>query len=163
MLPVSTDNVDTTLSLAINPLISDVTTRQSPSPNGANTGAINPATEASMLSDESLTILKCQLKYVFGKIAGQLDKSEYNQENTTHFTDRAKCHVRPDQKDCSYKDQADRQNTIGIFNCFQAFHKFHSLFVFLYYTARISESLWTKKRTVNNFKTITFIRKIFQI
>ena len=58
---------------------------------------------------KSQVILKCQLKYVFGKIAGQLDKSEYNQENTTHFTDRAKCHVRPDQKDCSYKDQADRQ------------------------------------------------------
>ena len=70
---------------------------------------------------KSQVILKCQLKYVFGKIAGQLDKSEYNRENTTHFTDRAKCHVRPDQKDCSYKDQADRQNTIGIFNCFSGF------------------------------------------
>ena len=50
LLPNRISSVDTTLSLAMNPLMSDVTTRQSPSPNGANTGAINPATEASMLS-----------------------------------------------------------------------------------------------------------------
>ena len=48
-----TPKTDTTLSLAINPLIRDVHILQSPSPSGANTGAIIPAINASILSFES--------------------------------------------------------------------------------------------------------------
>ena len=40
--------VDTTLSFAINPLMSDVVMRQSPSPRGFMIGEIQPATIASM-------------------------------------------------------------------------------------------------------------------
>ena len=53
--PNSTDNVETTLSLAMTPVTSAVETRQSPKPSGANTGAIHPATTAKMLSCESAT------------------------------------------------------------------------------------------------------------
>ena len=55
VLPNSTDNVDTTLSFAITPVTSAVEMRQSSKPSGANTGAIQPATTASMLSCESAT------------------------------------------------------------------------------------------------------------
>ena len=60
--PKSTFMDETTLSLAINPVISDVTMRQSPSPTGFRSGAIPPANSASMLSCESLTRLKCMSK-----------------------------------------------------------------------------------------------------
>ena len=57
---MSTDNVDTTLSFAINPVISAVEILQSPNPNGLKIGAIIPATEARILFWESATILKCK-------------------------------------------------------------------------------------------------------
>ena len=47
--------METTLSLAMKPLISEVTIRQSPSPTGAMIGARSPATAASMLSWELST------------------------------------------------------------------------------------------------------------
>ena len=53
--PNSTDSVDTTLSFAMTPVTSAVEMRQSSNPSGANTGAIHPATTASMLSAESAT------------------------------------------------------------------------------------------------------------
>ena len=53
---------DTTLSLAIKPLISDVTMRQSPRPAGLISGAIRPAIAARMLSCESSTILRRKSK-----------------------------------------------------------------------------------------------------
>ena len=46
---------ETTLSFAMNPLISDVIMRQSPSPAGFMTGTSRPAAAARMLSCESLT------------------------------------------------------------------------------------------------------------
>ena len=55
--PKSTDSVETTLSLAMKPVISAVEMRQSPKPSGAKIGAIQPATTARMLSCESVTIL----------------------------------------------------------------------------------------------------------
>ena len=55
VLPNSTDSVDTTLSFAMTPVTSAVEMRQSSKPSGANTGAIQPATTASMLSCESAT------------------------------------------------------------------------------------------------------------
>ena len=51
----STPSTDTTLSFAMKPLISDVTIRQSPSPNGTNSGVIRLAIPASMLPDGSGT------------------------------------------------------------------------------------------------------------
>ena len=50
VLPKSTFNVATTLSLAIKPVISAVDTLQSPKPSGLKTGAIQPATTARILS-----------------------------------------------------------------------------------------------------------------
>ena len=44
---ISTESVDTTLSLAINPQMRAVHIRQSPNPAGENTGAIMPAIYAS--------------------------------------------------------------------------------------------------------------------
>ena len=54
--------VDTTLSLAMIPLISDVHIRQSPSPKGLNNGTRSPAIAARILSCESLTIFRCRSK-----------------------------------------------------------------------------------------------------
>ena len=56
--PKRTDNVDTTLSFAMNPVISAVDILQSPNPIGANTGAITLATVARILSCESLTMFR---------------------------------------------------------------------------------------------------------
>ena len=47
--PSSTVSVETTLSLAVNPVISAVETRQSAKPSGANSGAIHDPTIASKL------------------------------------------------------------------------------------------------------------------
>ena len=60
--PNNTDNVDTTLSFAINPAISAVEILQFPNPRGTNKGVIKPAMTASILSLESLTILKPKSK-----------------------------------------------------------------------------------------------------
>ena len=56
--PNNTPNVDTTLSLAINPLINAVQMRQSPMPSGLNNGTSHPAIIASILSAESFTRFK---------------------------------------------------------------------------------------------------------
>ena len=61
-VPKSICIVDTTLSFAMTPHSKDVHILQSPSPKGANTGAIIPAISASMLSFESVTRLRCRLK-----------------------------------------------------------------------------------------------------
>ena len=58
----STSSTETTLSFAINPLTSEVTIRQSPSPSGANSGVRKPETVARMLSRESATRLKRKSK-----------------------------------------------------------------------------------------------------
>lgn len=50
VLPKSTESVDTTLSFAINPVISAVEIFQFPKPSGRNTGAMIPATTARILS-----------------------------------------------------------------------------------------------------------------
>ena len=55
--PSKTDRVDTTLSFAINPVISAVDMRQSPKPSGLNIGAIKPAIVARILSCELVTML----------------------------------------------------------------------------------------------------------
>ena len=55
-------SVDTTLSFAINPVINAVTTRHSPKPCSANTGARIPARPARMLSFEFSTMLKPKSK-----------------------------------------------------------------------------------------------------
>ena len=55
VLPNRTDSVETTLSLAINPAISAVETRQSPKPRGTKRGEITPAMTAKMLFWESAT------------------------------------------------------------------------------------------------------------
>ena len=60
--PNRIDKVDTTLSFAINPVMSAVEIRQSPNPRGANTGAISPAAAARRLSYESVTTFKCKSK-----------------------------------------------------------------------------------------------------
>lgn len=54
-VPKSTFRVETTLSFAIKPVIRAVEIRQSPSPRGLSTGAMHPATVASMLFWESST------------------------------------------------------------------------------------------------------------
>ena len=60
--PNRTSRVETTLSLAIKPLIRAVQMRQSPSPRGANSGTRMPDIRAKMLSAESDTILSCRSK-----------------------------------------------------------------------------------------------------
>ena len=60
--PNSTPRVEATLSFAINPVMSAVHMRQSPMPSGLNIGAIQPAMIASILSEESLTRLRCRSK-----------------------------------------------------------------------------------------------------
>ena len=55
MFPNKTDSVDTTLSFAINPVMSAVEIRQSPKPSGQKSGAITPAAIARILSFESVT------------------------------------------------------------------------------------------------------------
>ena len=61
-LPKSTVRVETTLSLARKPTISDVETRQSPNPRGWKIGATAPAATARMLSWESLTMVRRKSK-----------------------------------------------------------------------------------------------------
>ena len=60
---ISTESVDTTLSLAINPQISAVHIRQSPNPAGEKTGAITPAMDAKILDFESSTTLNLKSKF----------------------------------------------------------------------------------------------------
>ena len=60
--PSSTSSVETTLSLAMKPLMSAVQMRQSPSPSGANSGTSTPAAMARMLSDWSDTMFRCRSK-----------------------------------------------------------------------------------------------------
>ena len=58
----NTESVETTLSFAINPAMSDVEILQSPKPKGLKIGAINPATMASILSCELETKSNLRLK-----------------------------------------------------------------------------------------------------
>ena len=60
--PKSISIVDTTLSLAINPLNSETIMRQSPSPSGSISGSKRLAAPARILSSASLTILRCVSK-----------------------------------------------------------------------------------------------------
>ena len=60
--PKRTSSTETTLSLAMNPLISDVTILQSPRPRGCMMGAINPAIRAIIDVDESATRLNLRSK-----------------------------------------------------------------------------------------------------
>lgn len=62
--PNRTSRVETTLSLAIKPLIRAVQMRQSPRPRGANSGTRMPDIRAKMLSAESDTILSCRSSFV---------------------------------------------------------------------------------------------------
>ena len=62
VLPNNMDNVETTLSFAMKPVTRAVENLQSPKPRGPNTGAINPASTARILSLESVTIFKCRSK-----------------------------------------------------------------------------------------------------
>ena len=55
VLPKSTESVETTLSFAMNPVISAVDIFQLPNPSGRKTGAIIPAATARILSLESAT------------------------------------------------------------------------------------------------------------
>ena len=55
--------VETTLSFAIKPVISAVDTRQSPKPNGANSGAMPLAIQARMLSCGSAVRLSWKSKF----------------------------------------------------------------------------------------------------
>ena len=55
--------VDTTLSFARKPEISDTVMRQSPKPSGRKIGAIALAIAARMLAEESLTILRPKSKF----------------------------------------------------------------------------------------------------
>ena len=55
--PSSTVSVETTLSLAVKPVISAVEARQSPKPSGAKTGAIRlPSIASRLLSAEAATL-----------------------------------------------------------------------------------------------------------
>lgn len=58
----NTESVETTLSLAINPAMSDVEILQSPKPKGLKIGAMNPATIARILSCELETKSNLKLK-----------------------------------------------------------------------------------------------------
>ena len=55
-------SVETTLSFAITPEISEVQILQSPSPSGRKSGSIRPEIFASILCDESSTKVKCKSK-----------------------------------------------------------------------------------------------------
>ena len=61
--PASTVNVLTTLSFAVNPVISAVDILQSFNPSGANKGAIIPPISANRLSAESVTTLSLVSKF----------------------------------------------------------------------------------------------------
>ena len=61
-VPNSTFKVETTLSLAMNPVIKAVDIRQSPKPRGFKAGAMTPAAAASMLSWESATMFRWKSK-----------------------------------------------------------------------------------------------------
>ena len=54
--------VETTLSLAMKPVMREVTIRQSPRPSGRRIGASRPAIMARMLCWESSTIFRCRSK-----------------------------------------------------------------------------------------------------
>ena len=60
--PNRISRVDTTLSLARKPLISEVVIRQSPRPRGRSMGASSPAIMARMLSWEFSTMFRCRSK-----------------------------------------------------------------------------------------------------
>ena len=60
--PKRTSSVETTLSFAMNPLISAVQILQSPSPIGCNNGAKIPETNANILSSEDCTIFMWKSK-----------------------------------------------------------------------------------------------------
>ena len=60
--PKSTDRVETTLSLAMNPAMRAVQIRQSPKPRGANRGEISPAVMARMLLWASATMFRWKSK-----------------------------------------------------------------------------------------------------
>ena len=60
--PSRTVRVDTTLSFAVNPVISAVETRQSPNPRGLKIGAINPPICASILESGLSAILNFKSK-----------------------------------------------------------------------------------------------------
>ena len=60
--PIRTVSVLTTLSFAVNPVISAVETLQSPNPKGLNIGAIIPPKSARRLFDESETGLSLKSK-----------------------------------------------------------------------------------------------------
>ena len=64
VVPNKIDNVETTLSLAIKPVINAVDILQSPNPSGAKTGAITPAIPARILSLDSVTIFRSRLNVV---------------------------------------------------------------------------------------------------
>ena len=69
VLPNSTVREETTLSLAMNPEIREVTILQSPKPTGTNRGARVPARAASTLSCESDTMLKLKSKFCKNQMA----------------------------------------------------------------------------------------------
>ena len=79
--PNSTSSTETTLSFAMNPLMSEVTIRQSPRPSGIKSGVSSPAIEAKMLSCES--------------VAGFRRKSKLCRNHTTmvamRITENARC------------------------------------------------------------------------
>ena len=60
---ISTARVLTTVSLAISPVTRAVAARQSPKPSGAKNGAITWPIAARMLSELSVTMEKCVLKF----------------------------------------------------------------------------------------------------
>ena len=78
MPPSRTVKVETTLSLAIKPEISAVEIRQSPKPNGANTGEITPAMAASMLSEEFSTMSRRKSKVCKNQITTDATKIMVN-------------------------------------------------------------------------------------
>ena len=62
----------------MNPVISAVEIRQSPNPIGAKSGAIIPATQARMLSLESVTMFKCRSNVCKNQIASVAMKITVN-------------------------------------------------------------------------------------
>lgn len=61
--PKRTSSEDTTLSLAIKPVMRAVEMRQSAKPSGANSGAISPAMRARMLACGSAVSRSCKSKF----------------------------------------------------------------------------------------------------